>query len=69
MMVMRDVSMANWTEVFYQELARLKGLMETCGFYSDSLRSLDGLLRHYDGENVDRQQMARVHAIVSDITN
>ena len=69
MMVMRDVSMTSWTRQFYQVLVRLKGLMESSGFYSDSLRSIDGLLRHYDGENVDRYEMARVHAMVSDMTN
>lgn len=69
LMVIRDVSMRRWAEAFYRELGRIRDLMESSGFYSESLQSIDGLLRHYDGEEVDRRVMTRVHAMVSDNTN
>ena len=69
MMVIRDVSMVRWVQLFYEQLLHIKELMEASGFYSESLQTIDGLLRHYDGEVVDRQVMTQIHALVSDSAN
>jgi hypothetical protein len=66
MIVLRDISMVKWAELFYDELGTLKELIELSVFDDESLQGIDGLMRHYDGEEVEGWVQDRIHQLVTD---
>ena len=65
MTVIRDITLAKWAEQLYTELEGLINLVEMAGLYDASVTALDGLLRHYDGEQVDHQVMNSIKALLN----
>lgn len=65
MTVMRDTTLLKWTEQLYAELEMLIELVEMAGLYDASITALDGLLRHYDGEQVDHKLMTSIKALLN----
>ncbi len=64
MTVIRDITLIKWTQYLYSELETLINLVEMTGLYDDSVRAIAGLLRHYDGEDIDRQMMMEIQALL-----
>ena len=65
MTVIRDITLIKWTEQLYAALTSVINLVEEAGVYDASIIALDGLLRHYDGEPVDRQVMSSIQAMLA----
>lgn len=66
MVAIRDISMVKWTELFYNELAALKTLIEICEEEDESLACINGLMRHYDGKDVERGVIERIQGLLAD---
>lgn len=66
MVVIRDISMVKWTELFYNELAALKALVEICEEGHESLACINGLMQHYDGKFVEHGVIERIQGLLAD---
>ena len=65
--VVRDTSMQKWAQLFYNELRILQELMYACNFEHETARWIDGLIKHYNGEQVDGQVLNQIQAIMQDL--
>ena len=66
MQVIQDISLIKWAELFYSELIRLRDLMDATRYAGLSYRWVDGLIRHYEGEAIEREVMEKLEGLVSD---
>ncbi len=65
MTVIRDRTLVKWMEKLYGELESLIELVNMAGVYDESIIAVDGLLRHYDGEDVGHNLMSSIKNIIS----
>ena len=66
--VVRDTSLQKWTQLFYNEMRILETLMDVCGYDAEIADWISGLIRHYNGEQVDRRVMRQLNNLMQDLS-